>query len=260
MDFVGAPGVQRDQINGWVAEQTSDRIVDLLPPPAINSDTRLVVVNAVYFLGRWAEPFDPAATRDETFTLTDGTAIEAPLMRRTGQLSYVRTDGVSIVELPYRGGELLMTLVIPHDSSGLAAVEARLSEDTFARWVGVARPARVRIVMPRFEMRAKIALSEHLKTLGIRQAFDRRAADFTGMAVPRRPDEGLFISEAFHQAFVKVDEVGTEAAAATAVSMGIAGGPPAEPVEVRADHPFLFAIREPSSGTILFLGRMLDPR
>jgi serpin B len=260
VDFQGAPGAQRELINSWVAEQTRDRITDLLPEPAISSDTRLVVVNAVYFLGRWLDQFDPQDTLDERFTFADGTGADVPLMRRTGYLRHGRTDGVTVVEIPYRGSELAMTLIIPDAASGLPRVESRLTAERFSEWISALSSSEVRLVMPRFEMKAKIALSEHLKELGMQQAFDPDAADFFGMGRP--PVEGmrLYISEAFHQAFVKVDEVGTEAAAATAVVMALAGGPPAEPTEIRADRPFIFAIRDLGSGTILFIGRVVDPR
>ncbi len=267
VDFQNDPNTQRERINGWVAEQTEDRITDLLPPPAIDDTTRLVLVNAVYFLGNWAEQFDPEDTADGPFTLADGTRVEVPLMQQITSLKHGRVDGVTVVELPYRSEEgasqddqLVMTLIIPDEPSGLGAIEEQLSNRAFTRWTSAARPGEVRIVMPRFEMKAKVTLSDHLKSMGMQLAFDENAADFTGMGRPPEPGMRLYISEAFHQAFVKVDEVGTEAAAATAVVMALGGGPPPEPVEVRADRPFLFAIREPSSGAILFMGRVVDPR
>jgi serpin B len=265
VDFLNDPDTQRVHINQWVADQTAERINDLLPPPAITSDTRLVLVNAVYFLGTWVEQFDPDDTADEPFTMADGSTANVPLMRQTTRLKHARLDGVTVVELPYRGGQpgapdLVMDLIIPDEPSGLDAVESRLSNEVFSRWVAAPRPGQVRIVMPRFEMKAKLTLADHLKSLGMRLAFDETAADFTGIGRPPEPDMRLYISQAFHQTFVKVDEEGTEAAAATAVVMALGGGPPPEPIEIRADQPFLFAIREPRSNTILFMGRVVDPR
>ncbi len=260
VDFHGAPNEQREHINEWVAQQTRERITDLLPPTSITADTGLVLVNAVYFLGAWAEPFDSALTRDERFTLADGSTIEVPLMRQTENLKHAHRGDVTVVELPYRGDELVMTLIIPDSATGLPAIEGQLSGDQFERWVGLLSQDRVRLVMPRFEMSTRMTLSTALKALGMRLAFDDGAADFFGIGRPADPDERLYVSEAYHQVFVKVDEEGTEAAAATAVTMGFGGGRPAEPIEIRADRPFLFAIREPSSGTILFMGRVVDPR
>ena len=221
-----------------------------------------MLVNAVYFLGKWETPFDPQATHDETFNLLNGMMVQVPTMARTGHFRHGQIDGVTVVDLPYRGRDLVMTLFIPEDLSGLPTIEERLSSETLASWIGaLARlETEARLYMPRFEMEAKRALSEHLKALGMRQAFDAEAADFGGIAVPRSAEERLFISEAYHQAFVKVDEVGTEAAAATAIDMAVGGMPPPSPPEIRVDRPFLFAIRERSSGAILFLGRVVDPR
>ncbi|MBW2463039.1 MAG: serpin family protein [Deltaproteobacteria bacterium] len=269
IDFQGAPEAARQHINRWVGEQTAERITDLLPPESIQGDARLVLVNAIYFLGTWATPFEERATADVPFSLPDGNRVDVPTMHQVETMAYAKVDGVTVVELPYEGGELVMTLVVPDAVGGLPALEGRLDAETFGTWVtaaGAPAPGQlgaptVSLFLPRFEMRTKVTLSDHLKALGMRQAFLDGVADFTGIANPPNPVERLHISEAYHQVFVAVDEEGTEAAAATAVVMGRgAGPPPAPPVEVRVDRPFLFAIRERTSGTVLFLGRINDPR
>lgn len=262
VDFRGAPDGVRGHINGWVAEQTADRITDLLPPGSVDSDTRLVLVNAIYFLGSWATPFEESLTRPLPFHLPSGRSVRVPTMHRDGVSGFGRTDGVTVVELPYVGDELVMDLIIPDAIDGLPAVEERLDAETLSRWVAAVQGyPECSLWLPRFEMRTKVTLGEHLGALGMTKAFTRRVADFTGIANPPDPDDRLFISEAFHQVFVAVDEEGTEAAAATAIVMGSSGGgTPPPPVEVRADRPFLFVIRERASGVILFLGRITDPR
>lgn len=217
LDFMGAPDASREHINAWVAERTSNRITDLLAAGSVGPLTRLVLVNTVYFLGRWATEFATARTHDSSFTLIDGESVDVPTMHRTGSMLYAQIDGVSVVELPYPGDELSMSLILPEDAEGLRA-------------------------------------------LGMQQAF-QPSADFTGISDPENHDERLFIDAVFHQTFIKVEERGTEAAAATAVVVRATGGMgPSAPTRVAFDRPFLFAIRDRASGAILFLGRVADPR
>ncbi len=269
VDFRGAPEDARQHINRWVGEQTAERIIDLLPPDSIRSDVRLVLVNAIYFLGTWVTPFEEQLTADAPFSLPDGARVDVPTMHQVVTMAHANVDGVTVVELPYEGDDLVMTLIVPDAVDGLGALEERLDAETFDSWVtaaGAPTPGHlgaplVSLFLPRFEMRTKVKLSEHLKALGMRQAFLDGVADFTGIADPPDPTDRLHISEAYHQVFVAVDERGTEAAAATAIVMARGtGGPPPPPVEVRVDRPFLFAIRERASGTVLFLGRINDPR
>jgi serpin B len=261
VDFRGAAETQRERINAWVAEQTNDRITDLLPDGALDAQTRLVLVNAVYFLGTWLETFDPELTEDEPFTLADGTEVRLPMMNNQLHARYGAHDGAKVVELDYEGGDLAMTLVIPDAHDGLPALEEKLTEDYYGRLISTFGTQEVRLALPRFEMKSRFSLSDALKALGMELVFDEDAADLTGIGVPREPGMRLVVTEAFHQAYVKTDEQGTEAAAATGVVMGVAGGPPPpEPVTVRADRPFLFLIRDKANGTILFMGRVSDPR
>jgi serpin B len=184
-------------------------------------------------------------------------------MKQVETFKLAVTDGVKLLEMPYQGGELAMTLVLPDAIDGLDAVEKRLTQAALDGWIGALRPERVIVALPKFEIDPPepLSLGETLKALGMPLAFDRDKANFTGIANPPRPEDRLYIGKVFHKAFVKLDEKGTEAAAATAVVMPRAlGAPPSrQPPEFRADHPFLFFLRDTQSGTILFMGRVSDP-
>jgi serpin B len=261
VDFAGAAEAQRTHINSWVATETQDLIRDLLPQGSLDELTRLVLVNAVYFKGDWVQAFDTEATRPEPFHVGGTTAARVPMMRQTNAHRYAEIDGVQVVEMPYQGDELAMTIVLPRERNGLGALEASFDQAAVDRWVGALTPTRVEVVLPRFRLDdARIPLKDTLASLGMTRAFDRATADFSGMANPANYEDELYISDCFHEAFVEVDEEGTEAAAATAVVMGSRGGAPQPPAAFRADHPFLFMIRDLESGTILFLGRVNDPR
>lgn len=260
MDFRAAPGRARERINAWVEEQTKNRIRDLVPANGITAATRLVLVNAIYFKAAWLEPFPSSLTQDGPFFAASGERT-AKMMRRTAhvRMASMPDEAVSVLELPYEGGEMAMVLVLPDARDGLAAVEKRLTGARLAGWLGRLKPARVALQLPRFtiEMPAPLLLSGTLKELGIRRAFDWRQADFTGIAPTSAQ---LEVSEGFHKAFIAVDESGTEAAAATAISMR-AGGPlsTAPPTPFVCDHPFAFAICDRKNDAILFMGRVADP-
>ncbi len=261
--FVEDAEAQRSRINQWVAEQTQDRIEELLPGGALDERTRLVLVNAIYFLAKWQHEFDASATSDRPFFVDGGAASQpVPTMRQAQTLPYGEAEGVELLELPYRGGELSMLVVLPKERDGLASVERRLSPELLTGWLDALAPQRVAVSLPKWTIEgSRVPLTSVLPELGMRLAFSRADADFSGMAQPPNPADELYISSAFHEAFVKVDEAGTEAAAATAVVMALRGAPPRPPaVTFDADHPFLFLIRHRPSGTLLFLGRVTDPR
>ncbi|MGI5864097.1 MAG: serpin family protein [Myxococcales bacterium] len=253
LDFAGDPEASRLTINDWVAFQTEDRILDLLPSGSITPLTRLVLTNAVYFSAAWAEPFDPANTADAPFTLLDGTRISVPTMNATEALRYAEGEGYKAVELPYDGNELAMVAIVPTgdftafedslDGAGLSAIFAALAErDT-------------ELSMPRFTFEWDSSLVQALGGLGMTAPFSGQA-DFSGINGGREP---LYISDVIHKTFIGVDEKGTEAAAATAVI--VAGrGAPTEPASMKLDRPFLFAIRDLQTGGLVFLGRVVDPR
>ena len=261
VDFKSAPDPSRLHINGWVEEQTEKRIKDLLPAGSIKPLTRLVLVNAIYFLGDWLQQFDAAKTRSEPFSITATAKKQVPMMQQVDQFGFAQTGGVKVLELPYKGNTASLFVVLPDQVDGLAALEASLSTATFDAWRGAVSGQTVAVYLPRFEVNpaAGIQLSTELGAMGMPIAFDRGKADFRAIGNPADPNEHLSIDEVFHKAFVKVDEKGTEAAAATAVVMMGRGGPPPKPVELRADHPFLFFIVDKDSGLILFIGRVTEP-
>jgi len=262
MDFRGAAEPSRSRINGWVEERTARRIRELLPARSIASDTKLVLVNAVYFLGSWSHPFDEVATRPLPFLLASGQRADVPTMRRTEYYRTASQPGVRALEMPYRGDELAMVILVPDDASDLATLEQSLTAQRLAGVLGALAHQRLEVFVPRFRVDPpqSLALATVLASMGMTLPFDRARADFTGIANPPSPADRLFISQVFHKAFVDVNEEGTEAAAATAVVMAPTGAAPAPPQRFAVDRPFLFLIRDLRSGAMLFLGRVIDPR
>jgi serpin B len=254
VDFAADTEGSRKTINAWVERQTRDKIKDLIKPGVLDAMTRLVLTNAIYFKGKWANEFDKKLTRDEDFFLTPEKKVTAPLMHQTKHFSYFDGGDFQVLGLPYQGDRLAMVVLLPKAKDGLAALEASLSAEKLAEWIGKMRRREVQVALPRFKTTAEFGLKDTLVVMGMADAFDPAKADLSGMNGKR----DLFISAVVHKAFVDVNEEGTEAAAATAVvtRAGNGGGPP--PV-FRADHPFLFLIRDTRSGAILFLGRILDP-
>lgn len=261
LDFKTAPEPSRARINAWVEERTERRIKDLLPERSIEPLTRLVLVNAIYFLGAWQSPFEADRTRDEPFKTTPASTKSVPTMHQVMHVRFAQADGVKVLELPYKGGAASLVVALPDRVDGLAALEASLSNATLEGWTRRLATENVHVALPRFEVNpaAPLSLAKALADLGMPLAFERRKADFTKIADPRDPDERLSVDDVFHKAFVKLDEKGTEAAAATAVVMAAAGGPPPKPLEFKADHPFLFFIVDDASGLVLFMGRVTEP-
>ncbi|MBN1769714.1 MAG: serpin family protein [Deltaproteobacteria bacterium] len=260
VDFRGAFEAVRGGINDWVAEQTRDRIPVILPERSVDPDTRLVLVNAIYFKGRWALVFEPEATVPRPFTLADGTKVEVPTMAARDDFGYAARDGAQLLELPYAGDALSMVVVLPAEG---AAPDPWLTAERLAG-LGRLPVQEVEVRLPRFRIDppGPCRLEAELQALGMERAFDPGAAEFEGMADPPNPDDRLYVSAVFHRAFVEVNEEGTEAAAATAVVMAPQGMPPSprEPLRFHADRPFLFLIRENRTGLVLFAGRVGDPR
>jgi serpin B len=262
LDFKKSPEQARVHINKWVEGKTLHRIKDLIPRDAVKSDARLVLVNAIYFLGDWADPFKRDETRPFPFHLTASKTEEVPTMNRSGGFRISQKDGVTALELPYKGSEMSMILLLPDEIEGLAAVEGTLDAKRLDALVSTMKREWVWVALPKFEVNpgASMALGDDLKALGMPLAFNNDLADFTGIANPANPAQRVVIGEVFHKGFVKVDEKGTEAAAATAV-VGVEGGAAAGggPRPFRVDRPFLFVIRDNASGLVLFLGRVNDP-
>jgi serpin B len=264
LDFhASAPAAIRE-INQWVDQQTHDRIRDLVPPDGLNKDTRLVLINAIYLKAPWAEEFKTSATRPAAFHINGRDPQDVASMTRQGQLGYARPDDFTAVTIPYSGGDIQFLILLPHETNGLAALEAKLTPDLLASCASLS-PSEVILHLPKFKVEPPLLkLSKALRALGMKSAFDdpKGSANFDRMA-PRQPNDYLFISEVFHKTFLALDEKGTEAAAATAVAMMRATAmmpPKAKPIEVRVDHPFLYAIQHRPTGACLFLGRMMDPR
>jgi serpin B len=251
MDFKGAPEPSRVTINNWVSDQTEGRIKNLIPPGAIDALTRLVLTNAIYFNAAWQFPFKKEATKDGPFHLLDGRQVTAPMMRETELLRYAEGNGYQAVELPYDGRELSMLILLP-GTGQFGAFDKSLDANQLKAITKNLATKRIALTMPRFEFTSELSLKKTLSDMGMPVAFTG-SADFSGMT--GKPE--LSISDVFHKAFVSVDEEGTEAAAATAVIMA-ATAMPGAPVEVTIDSPFIFLIRDNQTGSILFIGRVLN--
>ena len=258
VNFKGATEAARLTINQWVEQKTQDKIKDLLQPGALRSDTRLVLTNAIYFKGDWETQFDKAQTKSEDFHLSPAQAATTPLMHREGRFSYFDGGTFQILEIPYKSKELSMIVFLPKDAGGLSALEQSLTGSNLQQWLGkLASVPKVIVTMPKFKMTQQFELGSTLSAMGMPQAFSG-SADFSGMTGHR----DFAISEVIHKAYVDVNEEGTEAAAATAVTMRALAmrAPEGPPPVFRADHPFVFMIRDNRSASILFMGRMADPR
>ncbi len=255
-DFVRETEAARQAINRWVEERTRDRIRDLIAPGILTVDTRLVLANAIWFKGKWESPFRKEATRPAPFHVSAGRTVDVPFMRQTGTFPFLQGDGFSVLALPYQGKDLSMLLFLPDAKEGLPALEEKLSAGAMSRWIAELEKGHeeVAVLLPRFEMTYGCDLVTRLSAMGMPRAFDAGLADFSGMTGKR----DLSIGAVIHKAFVKVDEEGSEAAAATAVAM-LSKGIPLPPKSFCADRPFLFLIRDNRSGSVLFMGRVGDP-
>jgi serpin B len=254
VDFQGATEQARETINAWVEDKTQHKIKDLLQPGIISADTRLVLTNAIYFKGFWASQFKKKATREEVFKTAAGSSVKTPLMHQKARFNYMKGDDFQALELPYQAKDVSMVVFLPDKVDGLAAFEKRLMEPQLKQWLGQLRSQEVQVALPRFKLTAEFNLNKTLEALGMRQAFAAGRADFSGISGSGR---NLFIQAVVHKAFVDVNEEGTEAAAATGVAIALTALP--QSTVFRADHPFVFLIRDNRSGSILFMGRMSRP-
>ncbi|MFA5308000.1 MAG: serpin family protein [Dehalococcoidales bacterium] len=253
LDFIKNTDQSREVINQWVSDQTEGRIKDLIPEGSIDSLTRLVLTNAIYFNAAWALPFQPEATQNGPFHLISGTDVTVAMMKQTGSFKYVEGDNYQAIELPYDGQELSMVIFLPALGQFQAFEEAmtsQLASDISAQKIN---NRQVALTMPRFEFKSEFGLKETLMGMGMVDPF-LDSADFSGMS----SQSDLHIDDVVHKAFVSVDEAGTEAAAASAVIVGTTSMP-AEPVAVTLDRPFVFLIRDIQTGAVLFIGRVMNP-
>ena len=253
LDFIHDREESRKTINTAVEKQTHDKIKELLKSGHITPATRLVLTNAIYFKSEWESKFSTSATKDQSFQLTADKKVNVPMMSQTSQFNYWEDESLQLLELLYVGKDLSMLLLLPRKVDGLGEVEKELTQEKLIGWTGKMKKASVTVSLPKFKVTGEFALAETLAKMGMETAFDCNRADFSGMTTSDR----LWIQHVVHQAFVDVNEEGTEAAAATAVVIGLSMPPPG-PV-VKADHPFLFLIRDNRSGSLLFLGRVADP-
>ena len=261
VDFISGFEGARVTINEWVAERTRDKIEELLPPNSLDALTRLVLVNALYFKGQWAHPFNESDTQDADF-MVDGQTVAVPTMIKAASYGHKRDKDIEVVSVPYLGGRFAMTIVMPTGTASVEGLQKGLDARRWRQLTDNLPRERLALHLPKFKVQPEtsIELTAALKSLGMVVPFDPNAADFRKMANPEKPDDLLYIAKVFHQAVVEVDEKGTEAAAATAVVMAARGGAPKPPPVLRIDRPFLFSISDTATGGILFLGRVADPR
>lgn len=255
LDFTRESEKSRQIINKWVEDQTNNKIKDLIPQGVLNAYTRLVLTNAIYFKGTWVKQFDEKDTKEEDFRIDSSNTVKVPMMRLIGdgvKFNYAETDEIQILEMSYRGKDLSILIILPKEND-LANIEKSITLEKLSEWKNMLNEQRVDIFIPRFKFKTKYFMAKALSNMGMPTAFGS-TADFSGMDGTR----DLFIQNVIHQAFVEVNEEGTEAAAATGVVMGLTSVGPRIPI-FRADHPFIFIIQESETGNILFLGRVSDP-
>ena len=251
-DFVTDAEGGRLAINGWVEDVTEERIKDLLPPGSLSSNTKLVLVNAIYFKASWTVPFAKSLTEEEAFTTLAGASVTVPTMHGAVESAYGEGDGYAIADVPFVGDQLVMTVLVP-EAGRFEEIRAAMNQETWDAAVDGMGEYEVVLALPRFSFSSAIELSSTLLALGMTDAFDPMVADFSGMSTA----SDLYISAVYHQAFIAVDEIGAEAAAATAVVMEDSAAPESRTLTV--DRPFLFSIRDRPTGALLFLGQVVDP-
>lgn len=255
VDFVKAPAKTVDTINQWVSEKTREKITRLISEQNISSLTRLVLTNAVYFYGLWELPFNPDITRKREFILHSGEEVQAPFMHKTDDFSYMETDQLQLLELPYKEKKMGMVIILPAEEKSILEIEQQLSWEYLEELLAELSVMEVRTSIPRFTIRSQFGIRPVLENMGMKKVFQPGKADLSGMDGGYRDD--LHISSVVHQAFVEVTEEGTEAAAATGITVGVTSYMP--PKVFHANRPFLFFIRDLEEGSILFWGRLMNP-
>jgi serpin B len=252
LDFVGKPDESRTIINDWVEVRTNNKIKDLFPPGSIDPLTRLVLTNAIYFKGDWLKAFNPDKTTKEDFHLKDGEKLEVDMMRMDeATFNYTQTEDLQILELPYKGKEISMIILLSKDNN-LDDVEEKLDYNIYREWIKGLHATKLKVHLPKFKLETKYFMNQDLSEMGMPLPFTS-SADFSGMT----EDDDLLISKVIHQAYIEVDEKGTEAAAATGVAVGLSSMPSLK--VFKADHPFIFTLQDRETGVILFMGRVMKP-
>ena len=253
VDFVNSPDPSRIKINDWVADQTKNKIKDLLPEGSINPLTRLVLTNAIYFKASWLNQFSPNATHKDLFTLLDGSTVDVNMMSREAGMRYASGEGYQLVSIPYSGSQVSMLIFLPAEGK-FSEFEAGITVDKLEGMIRAMKYSQVDLSLPKFKLETKFEAADQLISLGMVDAFDPNKADFSGMDGKK----DLYISNVYHQAFVDVNEEGTEAAAATGLVV-MQTSLPVDVVEMNVNRPFIFLIYDQETESILFMGRILKP-
>ena len=276
VDYKNNAGAIAGMINKWVEEKTQDKIKNIISPRSLNSDTRLVLVNAIYFKGTWELKFKADQTKDAPFYVSPDKEIQAPTMHQEKHFKYAESESLQILELTYGKGysidpstrrikmyprDISMIVLLPKETHGIKTLEKQLSAENLKLWRSQLAGRQVILYLPKFKMTSTFSMAGTLMSMGMVDAFSKIKANFSGINGVAGGDDGLYINAVMHKAFVDVNEEGTEAAAATAVHFGKTGygDTPPPPVIFRADHPFIFLIQENKTGSILFIGRVTDP-
>ena len=254
VDFMQDSEGARQAINAWVSDETRGKIEDLIPRGVLDSMTRLVLANAIYFKAGWLHGFNKDLTASEAFHRLDGSTVDVPMMHQTESFGYLRSANYRALQMPYQTGDLSMVILLP-DEGDFDSVQAALTPEMLREIAAGVSSTSVDVSLPKFSYDSSFELNAALQALGMTDAFDQERADFSGMDGAR----DLYIGDVLHKAFVAVDENGTEAAAATAVIMKLTSAMPGEPAVFKADRPFLYLVLDTQTGSVLFLGRVLDP-
>ncbi len=253
MDFINEPEKSRLEINQWVSDETKNKINNLLSEGSISSLTRLVLTNAIYFKAKWMSQFEDALTHEGNFTLLDGTIVQVPMMQQTESFGYYSADGYQAITLPYEGNKISMLVLLP-DGGRFKEIEDAISNNQIKEIIANTQYTQVNLNLPKFKIETSFGLADILGQMGMPDAFSPGVADFSGMDGTK----DLYISAILHKAYIDVDENGTEAAAATAVVVGVTSMP-LDPIKVSIDRPFIFFILDNKSGTVLFMGKVINP-
>lgn len=256
LDFKQQPEKACNHINRWVSNKTNDKISKLISPQAITPMTRLILTNAVYFKGRWADTFSKQMTSEKPFTLLNGRTVKTQMMRKSTTYNYTESENWQVLQLPYVKNDLAMVIFLPKTDNTLTKlVEDELNSELINTHLNNLQRKQVNVTIPKFKLKNHFQLATTLQNMGMPSAFDPNKADFSNMS----KEEKLFISDVIHKTYIKVNEEGTEAAAATGVQMKATSVPTQKPTQFRADHPFVFLIRDLHNHNILFLGQLVNP-
>jgi serpin B len=256
LDFVSDSSVSINQINGWISDHTNKRITQIVSHEDVNELTRAVLTNAIYFNGKWEHQFKLEDTSPEDFTLDSGEKISVPTMKIENEqphFNYIYDNETQVLEMRYQGGNISMLLILPRNGKNITYLESILTAEKIREWRSNLYPRPILIYIPKYKFGTSYSLKNYLENMGMRIPFSHLGADFSGMDGTKN----LYISHVLHKAYIDVSENGTEAAAATDVSLSFTSA--ASPLEFRADHPFIFIIQETETGNILFMGRVMDP-